>query len=75
VAAYLDLAALCERAEDISRAQTLRSAALGIVRTMPKDEIIEQYEMTAGELTQWLAQWECEPTDGTSKSAPKKPKS
>jgi chemotaxis protein methyltransferase CheR len=75
VAAYLELAALCERAEDISRAQTLRSAALGIVRTMPKDEIIEQYEMTAGELTQWLAQWVCEPTEGTSKSAPKKLKS
>jgi len=62
VAAYLELAALCERAEDISRAQTLRSSALGIVRAMPKDEIIEQYEMTAGELTQWLAQWVREPT-------------
>ncbi|HEU0219555.1 MAG TPA: CheR family methyltransferase [Gallionella sp.] len=58
VAAYLELAALCERAEDMPRAQTLRRAALGIVRAMPGDEIIEQYETTAGELTQWLAQWE-----------------
>lgn len=38
-------------------------AALSIVRTMPHDEIIEQYEITAGELTQWLAQWEHEPTE------------
>ena len=58
VAAYLELAALCERADDMPRAQTLRRAALGIVRTMPGGEIIEQYETTAGELTQWLAQWE-----------------
>ncbi len=63
VAAYLELAALCERAEDVPRAQTLRSAALGIVRTMPNDEVIEQYMMTAGALMQWLAQWECEPTE------------
>jgi chemotaxis protein methyltransferase CheR len=62
VAAYLELAALCERAEEISRAQTLRSAALGIVRAMPNDEIIGQYKMTAGELTQWLAQWVSEPS-------------
>ncbi|OGT01041.1 MAG: hypothetical protein A2Y51_01310, partial [Gallionellales bacterium RIFCSPLOWO2_02_60_31] len=58
VAAYLELAALCERADEMPRAQTLRRAALGIVRTMPDGEIIEQYETTAGELTQWLAQWE-----------------
>ena len=58
VAAYLELAALCERADEMPRAQTLRRAALGIVRTMPGGEIIEQYETTAGELTQWLAQWE-----------------
>jgi len=58
VAAHLELAALYERAEDIPRAQTLRHAALGIVRTMPEGEQIEQYERTAGELAQWLAQWE-----------------
>ena len=58
VAAYLELAALFERADEMPRAQTLRRAALGIVRTMPGGEIIEQYETTAGELTQWLAQWE-----------------
>lgn len=75
VAAYLELAALCERADDMPRAQTLRSAALGIVRSMPNDEMIEQYEMTAGALTQWLVQWACEPTEGTSKSDPKKLKS
>ena len=57
VAAYLELAALCERADDLPRAQTLRRAALGIVRTLPDDAMIEQYEMTAGELAQWLAQW------------------
>jgi chemotaxis protein methyltransferase CheR len=54
VAAYLELAALCERADDMPRAQTLRRAALGIVRSMPNNEMIEQYEMTAGALTQWL---------------------
>lgn len=68
VAAYLELAALCERAEDISRAQALRSAALGIVRGMPNGEVIEQYEMTAGELTQWLAQWAHVPNPITSRS-------
>ncbi|MDO8810597.1 MAG: tetratricopeptide repeat protein, partial [Gallionella sp.] len=62
-AAYLELAALYERAEDMPHAQTLRRAALGIVRTMPNDEVIEQYETTAGELTQWLAQWEHEPIE------------
>jgi len=58
VAAYLELAALYERAEDMPRAQALRRAALGIVHTMPNDEKIEQYESTAGELAQWLAQWD-----------------
>ena len=58
VAAYLELAALHERAGDMPRALTLRRAALGIVRTMPENELIEQYERTAGELAQWLAQWE-----------------
>lgn len=75
VAAYLELAALCERADDMPRAQTLRHAALGIVRSMPNNEMIEQYEMTAGALTQWLVQWVGEPTEGISKSDSKKPKS
>lgn len=75
VAAYLELAALCERADDMPRAQTLRRAALGIVRSMPNNEMIEQYEMTAGALTQWLVQWAFESTEGTSKSDPKKLKS
>jgi chemotaxis protein methyltransferase CheR len=56
VAAYLELAAICEREDDIKRAQTLRRAALGIVRTLPDDERIEQCETTAGELAQWLSQ-------------------
>ena len=62
VAAYLEQAALCERTGDMPRAQTLRRAALGIVRNMPGDEVIKQYETTAGELTQWLMQWESSPT-------------
>jgi hypothetical protein len=37
--------------------------------------MIEQYEMTAGALTQWLVQWVSEPAEGTSKSDPKKLKS
>jgi chemotaxis protein methyltransferase CheR len=57
VAAYLELAALCERADDMPRAQTLRRVALGIVRNVPNNEMIEQYEMSAGSLTQWLSQW------------------
>jgi chemotaxis protein methyltransferase CheR len=75
VAAYLELAALCERADELPRAETLRRAALGIVRSMPNYEMIEQYQMTAGALTQWLVQWACESTAGTSKSDPKKLKS
>ena len=62
VVAYLELASLYERAEDIPRAQALRRAALDIVRTMPNGAIIEQYGTTAGELMQWLVQWEREPT-------------
>ena len=58
VAAYLELAALHERSGEMPRAHAMRRAALGIVRTMPKNEQIEQYERTAGELEQWLAQWE-----------------
>jgi chemotaxis protein methyltransferase CheR len=56
VAAYLEQAALCERAENLPRAQTLRRAALGIVRTLPCDATIEPYETTAAEMAQWLAQ-------------------
>ena len=58
VAAYLELAALNERSGNMQRALALRHAALGIVRTMPKDEQIEQYERPAEELAQWLEQWE-----------------
>jgi len=42
---------------------------------MPNDEVLEQYETTAGELEQWLAHWERELTEDTSKSEPKKLKS
>jgi chemotaxis protein methyltransferase CheR len=64
VAAYLEQAALYERSGDLSRAQALRRAALGIVRAMPDGEMIGPYETTAGELAQWLAQWEHEPAEG-----------
>lgn len=56
VAATLEQAALCERAENLPRAQTLRRAALDIVRTLPGDSVIEPYETTAAEMAQWLAQ-------------------
>ena len=58
VAAYLELATLFERANDNPRALTLRHAALSLARTLPNDELIEQYETTAGELVEWLAQFE-----------------
>lgn len=56
VAAHLELAALCERAENLPRAKTLRRAALDIVRSLPDDAVIEPYETTAAMLAQWLAQ-------------------
>ena len=56
VAAYLEQAALCERAENLPRAQTLRRAALDIVRALPGDAAIEPYETTAAEMALWLAQ-------------------
>jgi chemotaxis protein methyltransferase CheR len=56
VAAYLEQAALCERVENLPRAQTLRRAALNIVRTLPGDQAIEPYETTAAEIAQWLEQ-------------------
>lgn len=55
VAAYLELAALCERAENLPRAQTLRRAALDIVRALPGDTPIEPYEANAAEIAQWVA--------------------
>ena len=54
VAAYLELAALCERADNLPRAQTLRRAALDIVRALPGDAVVEPYETTAAEMAQWL---------------------
>jgi chemotaxis protein methyltransferase CheR len=56
VAATLELAALCERTQNLSRAQTLRRAALDIVRTLPGNIMIEPYETTAAKMAQWLAQ-------------------
>jgi chemotaxis protein methyltransferase CheR len=56
VAATLELAALCERTENLLRAQTLRRAALDIIRSLPGDSVIEPYETTAAEMAQWLAQ-------------------
>jgi chemotaxis protein methyltransferase CheR len=56
VAAYLEKAALCERADKLSRAQSLRRTALDIVRALPVDELIEPYETTASEMALWLAQ-------------------
>ncbi|MCK9388886.1 MAG: hypothetical protein M0Q22_10925 [Sulfuritalea sp.] len=56
VAATLELAALCERAENLPRAQTLRRAALDIVRALPGDTPVEPYETTAAEMARWLAQ-------------------
>lgn len=56
VAAYLELAALCERTENLPRAQTLRQAALSIVSALPGNTEIEPYETTAAEMAKWLAQ-------------------
>jgi chemotaxis protein methyltransferase CheR len=56
IAATLELAALCERTENLLRAQTLRRTALDIVRALPGDAVIEPYETTATEMAQWLAQ-------------------
>lgn len=65
LAAYLELAALRERIGELPQAQALRHSALQIVRAMPPSEQIDQYERTAGELAQWLAQWEL-PTNGSN---------
>ena len=56
VAAYLELAALCERVENLSRARTLRRAAWDIVSALPGDMLIEPYETTAAEMGLWLTQ-------------------
>jgi chemotaxis protein methyltransferase CheR len=56
VAAHLELAALCERAENLPRAQTLRRTALDILRTLPANTMIEPYETTATQMAQWLTQ-------------------
>ena len=56
LAAHLELAALSERAGDIDRALTLRHRALEILRALPKDRLIEPYEMKANDLAQWLSQ-------------------
>ena len=64
VAGYLELAALYERDGNMPHAQTLRRTALKIVRSMPSGEQIEQYKRTAGELAQWLAQFNAEFENG-----------
>ena len=56
VAAYLELAALCERGDNPRRAQTLRRAALDIVRALPGDAPVEPYGASAAEMVTWLAQ-------------------
>ncbi|MFZ2162492.1 MAG: CheR family methyltransferase [Sideroxyarcus sp.] len=56
VAAILELAALCERTEKLPQAQTLRRAALDIVRKLPGDAVVEPYETTAAEMVRWLVQ-------------------
>ena len=66
VCAHLELAALHERAGNMPQAYALRHAALGIVRGMPPDTRIEQYERTAGELAQWLEQWELAANGGNN---------
>lgn len=69
LAAYLELAALHERSGNLPQAQALRHAALGIARAMPSSEQIGPYERTAGELAQWLAQWEQPGNGGNGNSA------
>lgn len=56
VAAYLELAALCERGDNPRRAQTLRRAALDVVRALPGDAPVEPYGASAAEMVIWLAQ-------------------
>ena len=56
IAATLELAALCERNKNASRAQILRRAALDIVRMLPAETKVEPYDMTAKEMVQWLSQ-------------------
>jgi chemotaxis protein methyltransferase CheR len=56
IAATLELAALCERTDNLPRAHTLRRAALEIVRALPDDAEVEPYETTAAEMAQWLEQ-------------------
>lgn len=55
VAAHLELAALCERAENMLRAKTLQRAALNIVCKLPGDMEIKPYGTTAADMVQWLS--------------------
>ena len=71
VAAYLELAALCERADKLPRAQSLRRAALDIVRALPGATVVEPYETTAAELALWLAQSSPALTASADKPSPK----
>lgn len=66
IPAYLELAALCERAEKLSRAQTLRNAALDLIRALPGNAVIEPYETTAAEMVQWFSQWDVASTSTAS---------
>ncbi|MGY6277061.1 CheR family methyltransferase [Methylomonas sp. MgM2] len=54
--ALLELAALYERAKDLSRAKGLRCTALNIIRKLPSETLIEPYEMTAAEIAQRLSE-------------------
>lgn len=54
VGGYLELSSLFERADNLPRAQTLRRAAFELLRALPGDTVVEQYETTAAEMIQWM---------------------
>jgi chemotaxis protein methyltransferase CheR len=58
VAAYLELAALHERAGDNERALARRRAALDLLRRLPAATRVEPFGAPAGQLADWLTQTE-----------------
>jgi chemotaxis protein methyltransferase CheR len=54
IAAYIELGGLYEKGNDLQRAKKSRSTAIELLRSLPSQEPVKPYNVTAGELIQYV---------------------
>ncbi|OGW56076.1 MAG: hypothetical protein A2Y81_09985, partial [Nitrospirae bacterium RBG_13_43_8] len=54
IAAYLELGGLYEKENDLTRANKWRNTAIELLRSLPSQEPVKPYNMTAGELLKYV---------------------